>query len=391
MFRSEQLQTLRGPGDRRELVGDAQSGEDPVDFVVQMNGARLRVDVRPAVEDQAVDAVLRKQCRRGDAGRPGADDHHRDEAGIVVHAYLDPVALRAEIDLAVVGGDARLDDIAVVQVLGVLGLAGEEQLPLEVVGQQTPSFCTGFGGRRQSGSNGGAGHHQVAGGQLLEAGQRSKRLDRPIDHVALDRAVLAQFAVDPQLQAQLAETVELLGVQQHQRWPDGCERRIRLGFVELRFRQLHIARRHIVGHHQTADVVGQVVGGDRGADRHVAADHQTDLHLVVEQADMLRLDDVVDGASDRPRCLAKERERHRLRVHPVSSTWEAKLVICATTRHGAVTGASRSKLFTATVSVLAAARSIAARSASSCAVVVAAVSTLATASAVPAHQASEVR
>ena len=76
---------------------------------------------------------------------------------------------------------------------------------------------------------------------------------------------------------------------------------------------------------------------------------------------------------------------------PVSFTWDAKLVICATTRHGAVTGASRSKLFTATVSVLAAARSIAARSASSCAVVVAAVSILATASAVPAHQASEVR
>src|ERR1700758_4407214 len=76
---------------------------------------------------------------------------------------------------------------------------------------------------------------------------------------------------------------------------------------------------------------------------------------------------------------------------PVSSTWEAKFVICATTRHGAVTGASRSRLGPATVSALAGARSMAGRSASSCAVVDADVLILATASAVPAHQASEVR
>ena len=76
---------------------------------------------------------------------------------------------------------------------------------------------------------------------------------------------------------------------------------------------------------------------------------------------------------------------------PVSSTWDAKLVICATTRHGAVTGDSSSRLLTGTVSVLAAARSIAGRSANSCAVVVASVSTLATASELPAHQASAVR
>ncbi len=40
---------------------------------------------------------------------------------------------------------------------------------------------------------------------------------------------------------------------------------------------------------------------------------------------------------------------------PVSSTWDAKFVIWATTRHGAVTGDSSSRLLTDTVSVLAAA------------------------------------
>src|SRR5208283_125912 len=76
---------------------------------------------------------------------------------------------------------------------------------------------------------------------------------------------------------------------------------------------------------------------------------------------------------------------------PVSLTWDAKLVICATTRHGAVTGDSSSRLLTGTVSVLATARLIDGRSASSCAVVVASVSILATASGLPAHQPSAVR
>src|SRR6185312_10972684 len=76
---------------------------------------------------------------------------------------------------------------------------------------------------------------------------------------------------------------------------------------------------------------------------------------------------------------------------PTSLTCDAKLVIWATTRHGAVTGEHSFKSADATVSVPGAARSIAARSASSCAVVVARVSILATASVVPAHHASGVR
>ena len=58
---------------------------------------------------------------------------------------------------------------------------------------------------------------------------------------------------------------------------------------------------------------------------------------------------------------------------PTSRTWEAKLVIWATTRQGAVTGDTSARLFTGTVSSLTAAAVIAGRSASSAAVVVAVV------------------
>src|SRR4051812_13637954 len=74
---------------------------------------------------------------------------------------------------------------------------------------------------------------------------------------------------------------------------------------------------------------------------------------------------------------------------PESLTWDSKLVICATTRHGRVTGDSSSKLSTATVSPAAA--STAARSANSCAVVVAVVAILTAPSGVLTHQPSEVR
>ena len=62
---------------------------------------------------------------------------------------------------------------------------------------------------------------------------------------------------------------------------------------------------------------------------------------------------------------------------PASLTCEAKFVICATTRHGVVTGETSVRLSTGTVSWLCAAASIAARSASSSPVVVAVVSILA--------------
>ena len=75
---------------------------------------------------------------------------------------------------------------------------------------------------------------------------------------------------------------------------------------------------------------------------------------------------------------------------PASLTCEAKFVICATTRHGLVTGEIRSRLSTATVSVLLRAASTVARSASSSAVLRAAVGTCAAPAAVRTHQPSAV-
>ncbi len=80
----EQPQSERRPRNRRELVGDAEAGDDAVDFVVQMHSAGLRVHARPAVEDEAVHAVLRQQRGGGDARRSGADDRDRN---VPSHAY----------------------------------------------------------------------------------------------------------------------------------------------------------------------------------------------------------------------------------------------------------------------------------------------------------------
>src|ERR1700721_2024492 len=76
---------------------------------------------------------------------------------------------------------------------------------------------------------------------------------------------------------------------------------------------------------------------------------------------------------------------------PASLTCDVKLVICATTRHGLVTGDNSSRPSTATVSTPAVAASIAARSDSSAPVVVAVVSILAAPRGVLTHQASAVR
>ena len=75
--RVQQSQSERRPGDLRELVGDAQSIEDAVHLVVEVNRTGLGVHVGPAVEDEAFDAVLGEQGGSGDARRPGTDDHDR--------------------------------------------------------------------------------------------------------------------------------------------------------------------------------------------------------------------------------------------------------------------------------------------------------------------------
>ncbi len=77
----DQLQAAGGTRDGGELLGDAQSREDAVDLVVQVHGPRLGVDTLPAVQDQAVDAVLAEQGGGGEPDRAGADDDHRDRIG----------------------------------------------------------------------------------------------------------------------------------------------------------------------------------------------------------------------------------------------------------------------------------------------------------------------
>ena len=78
-------------------------------------------------------------------------------------------------------------------------------------------------------------------------------------------------------------------------------------------------------------------------------------------------------------------------LSPASLTWLAKLVICATTRQGAVTGETSSRVAGSTVFLLARAASIFSGSASSSPVVVASVSMRAAPSGVRTHQASAVR
>src|SRR6478672_6781256 len=76
---------------------------------------------------------------------------------------------------------------------------------------------------------------------------------------------------------------------------------------------------------------------------------------------------------------------------PASLTWEVKFVIWATTRHGAVTGETSSRLLSGTLSVLAAAAWTAARSRNNAAVVVAVVSIFTAPVSVRTYQASAVR
>src|SRR6478752_9508862 len=111
-----------------------------------MNGTRLWVDVFPAVEDEAVDAVLCKLCRRGDTGRPGADDHHWDEAGIVVHTYL--TRLRWVPRSILPSSVAMLASTTSpsCRYLVFLSWPAKNIFHLRSSGSRPTSFCTGFGG-----------------------------------------------------------------------------------------------------------------------------------------------------------------------------------------------------------------------------------------------------
>ena len=114
-------------------------------------------------------------------------------------------------------------------------------------GGSSEAMITGFGGAPSAVPDRRAGHHEIASAQTLEPRKCLQCLQRLVDHIAVDEHVLPQFAADPQTQAQIAESLELVGVEQHQGRADRGERWIRLGLVELGFRQLDVAGRHVVG------------------------------------------------------------------------------------------------------------------------------------------------
>ena len=79
----DQLQPAGGPRHCRELLGDAESSQDPVDLVVEVDGPGLGVDPVPAVQDQALHAVLPEQGCGGDADGAGSDDDDGNRVGTV--------------------------------------------------------------------------------------------------------------------------------------------------------------------------------------------------------------------------------------------------------------------------------------------------------------------
>jgi len=91
----DQAQSAAGPGDRGELVGYPEPGQDAVDLVVEVDGAGLGVDRGPSVEDQGPYAGLGQQDRCSDARGPGTDDDHVDRRGLGRRAHQEtPSATR---------------------------------------------------------------------------------------------------------------------------------------------------------------------------------------------------------------------------------------------------------------------------------------------------------
>ena len=82
----DQSEAARRTGDGREFLVHAEATEDPVDFIVEVHGARARVDVRPAVEHDGRDAVPGEEEGRRHSRRACSHDHHRSSAAVRVLA-----------------------------------------------------------------------------------------------------------------------------------------------------------------------------------------------------------------------------------------------------------------------------------------------------------------
>ena len=171
--------------------------------------------------------------------------------------------------------------------LGLRAWPRKKSFHLVAAGSSEATISTGFGGALSAVPTGVPVSSRSPGSSRWKRVSACSAWTGQVDHVGGGH-VLPELAVDPQPQPQVGEPLELVGVQQHQRRPDRGERRVGLGLVELGLGQLHVAGGDVVGDHQAGDVVGEVVLGDRRADRHLAADHQPDLHLVVQQPHVAR-------------------------------------------------------------------------------------------------------
>ena len=85
---------------------------------------------RPIGPARGVDAVLREQRRRSDAGRSRADDDDGNACGTERHAYLTAVRWVPRSMAPSSVATTEFHDVAVAKVLGVVGLPLEERLPL---------------------------------------------------------------------------------------------------------------------------------------------------------------------------------------------------------------------------------------------------------------------
>jgi hypothetical protein len=120
----QQPQAVGGSGEGRELLVDARRLEDPAHLVVHGDGARQRVDVPVAFQENAAHAPAGEQDRGGDADRARPHDDHRGDVrrvargGLIrVHARLTSRSVRL--------GRRKVDEIISVDLMSRQRMCGD--------------------------------------------------------------------------------------------------------------------------------------------------------------------------------------------------------------------------------------------------------------------------
>ncbi len=127
---------------------------------------------------------------------------------------------------------------------------------------------------------------------------------------------MPDLSVDGQREPKLAKQADVAGVEQCQVRADGAERAERLPLVELRLRDLHVARRVVVHDHGPGDELVQVAFGDVDRPPDGAPQDQPELDLVVEEPHAPGPDHVAVGRHDAARRLGEDHvEGLRVGVH----------------------------------------------------------------------------